>query len=1107
MPDTTTTNGLELEPDVPALFAIPRRFELQERIHGSWLRRLAFDDHERRFAITTFQHGRTSGYIGTDESGNRTFLSPRHTIATAGCDEVLHVPDVASEADIRSSLSDGIARWLMPLVRRTADQPLNVAEATCRSIVETWKGKFQFREERKEADGTVTPGLRRPQIGAVHAILAQWSVDHKATTIVMPTGTGKTETMLAILVQAQLSRLLVIVPNSALRDQLSEKFLALGVLVQSGCVDASARLPAVASLHRRPTSVEEVDEIFRRANVIVSTMQVAGQCAPEVQARMAALCSHLFIDEAHHIAARTWYEFKQQFVDKPIVQFTATPFRTDGKRIDGKFIYTYPLAKAQAEGYFQKINFIAVSEFDQADADAAIAQTAGVRLKNDLEAGFDHVLMARVDSIARATTILETYQGELPEFHPVLIHSQTNATERAELLRRVHARESRVIVCVDMFGEGFDFPELKVAALHDRHKSLAITLQFIGRFTRTKSSLGEASVIANVADDSITGALRNLYAEDADWNFLLKVLSHGATDRAHKRAEVLAGFVGELPDIPLQTLFPRMSAVVYRTECEQWDPLRVEDVIQGTRLHAGPIINPEKNLAIFVTRDEELVRWGAIKQIQNVMWNLYVLHWDERQKLLFINSSTKDFHEHIAEAVSGSKDRISGDSVFRSLGKIKRLTLTNLGLSHAFGKNIRYTMFMGADIAEGLSEAQRLNKRKSNLFGLGYEDDEKVTMGCSFKGRFWSYKIAYDLAEWVDWCQHVGEKLRDSAIQTDQIFSNVIQAKRVTERPALVPVMVAWPEGFQDQPEEVIEIEMGALKAVFYETEMDVETHQSDGPLQFSVRVGSSKAVFNIEISEHGARYDQVSGATASARIRGATKRLSEWFSVDPPIVHFANGDFLVLNELFELPRGADRRSFNVDQIHVWDWAGVNIRKESQGPEKDATSIQKRVIDRILDASLGEFDIVFDDDGSGEVADVVAIKQSEKRILVDLFHCKYSSAERPGSRIDDLYVLCGQAQKCVRWREDPPKLLKRLLYREGLRTNAGGPSRFEKGTKQELQRLANAAKDFGFDYRVHIVQPGFSKAGVAGPHSDLLGATESFLQETYSMSLDVIASA
>lgn len=1087
--------------------SFPRRWELFGVVLRNPLRQVAQLGHTRQLTMSAFNHGRTTSYRGVDVQGRITVFCSRPTKADIQCDELLLVTGTETLDALQNDLSNGMGRWVRPGPRAPESLEIAVAEAYCKNVVTTWRAKFEFREEQKPTDGPPTSGLRRPQIGALHAVLAHWSVDYKAATVVMPTGTGKTETMLALLVQAQIPRLLVVAPTSALRDQLVEKFLTLGMLFESTCLAPEISLPVVVSLEHRPESADEVDQIFRRANVVVSTMQVAGQCAPAVQGRMAALCSHLFIDEAHHIAARTWYDFKKHFDHLPVVQFTATPFRTDGKRVDGKFVYMYPLHRAQSEGYFQSINFLPVNEVGGPEADISIARAAGGRLNDDLAAGFDHVLMARVDTIKRAEDVFAIYSRELPHFQPVMIHSKTSKTQRRELLQLVHARTSRIIVCVDMFGEGFDFPELKVAALHDRHKSLAITLQFIGRFARTKTTIGEATIVANIADESISGALRNLYAEDADWNFLLRILSHGATDRARKRAEILAGFTESLPDIPLQTLFPRMSAVVYKTDCENWDPLKIEDVVTGTRLHAGPVINPEKHLAIYVTRDEEFVRWGAIKQIQNVDWNLHVLHWDADQKLLFINSSSKDFHQQIAEAVTGSKTLVSGESIFRALGNIRRLTLTNLGLSHAFGKNIRYTMFMGADIAEGLTDAQRGNKRKSNLFGLGFEDDEKVTMGCSFKGRLWSHKIAYDLSEWVDWCQHVGGKLLDSSISTDDVFANVIKARRLTERPALVPIMVDWPEGFVDQSEEAIELQIGAAKAWFYECETSIEDHRADGPLLFTVSVGPQKATFEALITETAPRFRQVSGETAYATMRGKTNELVHWFEGDPPIIYFANGDFLVFDELFELPQGKERRSFDLAKVATWDWTGVDIRKESQGDTKDSASIQRRVIERLLAGDFGEFDLVFDDDGSGEAADIVAIKRTDENIVVDLYHCKYSSDAQPGSRIDDLYAVCGQSQKCVRWREDARSLLKHLLHREAIRINSGRSSRFEKGDRPTVQRLLNAAKELGFDYRVHIVQPGISKQRLAAGQMDLLGATENYLQETYSISLDVIASA
>lgn len=41
------------------------------------------------------------------------------------------------------------------------------------------------------------------------------------------------------------------------------------------------------------------------------------------------------------------------------------------------------------------------------------------------------------------------------------------------------------IICVNMLGEGFNFPQLKIAAIHSPHRSLSVTLQFVGRFART----------------------------------------------------------------------------------------------------------------------------------------------------------------------------------------------------------------------------------------------------------------------------------------------------------------------------------------------------------------------------------------------------------------------------------------------------------------------------------------------------------------------------------------------------------------------------------------------------------------------------------------------
>jgi superfamily II DNA or RNA helicase len=1090
--------------DPKGIIAFPPRVEVLGSVYGNQLFGLAHAGLSARTAVTAHAARGVQGFDCTLPSGATIFVAPRKTVVQAEASATLVVDGFTTADELFQTTRQKSAFWSAPRPVKPQNEPIADSEARCTAIVDSWRDRFTFAHDDPE---TGRKGLRRPQIGALYAVLAHWSTTDAAATVVMPTGTGKTETMLALVVSAQLRRVMVVVPNSALRDQIAEKFLTLGKLAECGCIPPDLHTPVVARLRHRPKTAEEVEAIFRRANVVVATMQVAGQCLPAVQEKMAELCSHLFIDEAHHIAAKTWADFKGKFAARPIVQFTATPFRTDGKRVDGKFIYSYPLARAQKEGYFRQVSFQPVEEFDPELSDQAIARRAGQALKSDLKAGFDHLLMARVDTTDRAADIARIYASEFPEFNPVTIHTKVHAQDAKERLEALRARKSRILICVDMFGEGFDLPQLKIAALHDKHKSLAITLQFVGRFTRSLSTVGDATVIANIADEAISNALRNLYAEDADWNFLLKMLSEAATGRARKRNEVLAGFTAVLPEIPLQVLTPRMSAVVYRTTCDEWSPMKVADVIQGGRLHAGPVINPEYRLAIFVTRDDEPVRWGAVKQIQDVEWNLHILHWNEEQRLLFIHSSSKDFHEKIAAAVGGSDQRITGMDVFRAMGGIKRLVLNNLGLSHAFGKNIRYTMFMGADIAEGLSESSKQNRRMSNVFGLGFEGDERTTVGCSFKGRLWSYKIAYDLSEFTDWCSHVGRKLLDSSISVDAILGNLIRARAISERPELAPLMVMWPEGFQHEPEDRVEIELGRVTAALFDCAIDPASRDETGPLRFDVSAADQVATFEVVFSEDNAQFRQVGGPPAFGHVRSGRRSLTDLFDEDPPIIHFANGDFLVFNELFELPKGGQRISLNPAQIAVLNWKGVDLRKESQGPQRDPTSIQHHIIQRILGDEFGPWEIVFDGDGKGEVADIVALRRTGDEVAVGLWHCKYAGGDAAGARIGDLYEVCGQAQKSVHWREDPRRMLKHLLHQEDTRHKAGSSSRFERGSRGDLQRISLGTKQLAFKYKVYIVQPGLSKAKAAPAFLDVLGATELFLKETYSIPLEVIASS
>ncbi|SDJ64434.1 DEAD/DEAH box helicase [Alkalibacterium thalassium] len=143
-------------------------------------------------------------------------------------------------------------------------------------------------------------------------------------------------------------------------------------------------------------------------------------------------------------------------------------------------------------------------------------------LSEDIKKGLDHVLLARAKNRLRAENLFNDIYSKHYKLNPVIIHSGRKKNENRESLNKIKNGKSKIVVCVDMFGEGIDIPSLKIAAIHDKYKSLPITLQFIGRFARSSSgNLVNAKLVTNTAIDDLKDSIEDLYHQDSDWNQLL----------------------------------------------------------------------------------------------------------------------------------------------------------------------------------------------------------------------------------------------------------------------------------------------------------------------------------------------------------------------------------------------------------------------------------------------------------------------------------------------------------------------------------------------------------------------------------------------------------
>ena len=229
-----------------------------------------------------------------------------------------------------------------------------------------------------------------------------------------------------------------------------------------------------------------------------------------------------------------------------------------------------------------------------------------------------------------------------------------------------------------------------------------------------------------------------------------------------------------------------------------------------------------------------------------------------------------------------------------------------------------------------------------------------------------------------------------------------------------------------------------------------------------------------------------------------------DFFNENLPLVRLEDGSQMAGNILLK-PQQELRDTYDRCRIIALDWAATDLRKESRwdGEAMQSDSIQKRFIAHL---EQGNATFIFDDDDKGESADIVAIEETDHTVTIYFWHCKYSSGDAAGNRVADLYEVCGQAQKSVKWTWTLGTLITHLMTR-GTKHLRGRPTRFVRGSLNDFATLRKSARRKFVVYKIGVVQPGLSKAGMPVDHLAILGATSSFVQTITDNPLQVVASA
>ncbi|MHA1216763.1 MAG: DEAD/DEAH box helicase, partial [Candidatus Thorarchaeota archaeon] len=744
----------------------------------------------------------------------------------------------------------------------------------------------------------------------------------------------------------------------------------------------------------------------------------------------------VLVDEAHHVPARTWRGALDAFDSARQLLFTATPFRRDEKEIHGKLIYVYSVREAYADGIFSDISFEAVFPAEGQSSDLAIAKAAEAAMKSDRAAGFNHRLMVRTDRKNRAAELQELYSRNT-ELNLRSINSNHSLRHINRVIRQLKAGELDGVICVDMLGEGFDLPMLKLAAVHSPHRSLEVTLQFIGRFARAgEERLGEARFFAVPAE--IEAETDRLYREGAIWGQMVHNLSQGRIKRELRIREALGRFRApdlvseETMDISLAALRPYFHVKVYQVANDIDISNSVEfdeklEVIYRT-------YSENDGTAVFITRGIERPRWTTLDEFSRIQYDLFVVVWDSESRLLFINSSIRStaVYEAVAEAyTAGAHQILPLTRVNRVLAEISDTEFFNVGMRNALPNSPTesYRIIAGPRADEAIQRTDGRLFHRGHVFGKGIAGDGQVTIGYSSASKVWSNKNAL-IPELVAWCRLLARKISSDQQPrpTQSGLDNLGVGEEIQSIPAHPVIAADWNESAykSDLAARYQFPDGGYRDAQLVDFRLEVDRQGvTDSSIPFAIIGDGFNARGTFVLQGGQFRYEL---DTDAQRIR-LSKRdegvgLADWLRNHP--IDFYLADFSRLRGVELFCAQADWSPFDRGKILAINWlaANVDIRREAgPGPGISIHEFLKREL-----IGRGEGVVIYDH-RTGEVADFIRLRVTDHGGEVEFYHVKSSSGDAPGDRVSDVYEVCGQVVRSPRWFFDLPRLRERLIHR------------------------------------------------------------------------------
>ena len=370
-------------------------------------------------------------------------------------------------------------------------------------------------------------GLRDYQQEMKLRLFEEWEL-HRSVMVQMPTGTGKTHLLAAVVKEFLCGggvgmRVWIVAHRRELVEQIEETVARYGM----------GKEPDKSAKNGR-TGKDSMPEESGRVRVFSIQWLSRNRKIMDGQPDL------IVIDEAHHALAETYRELWKRYPEARKLGMTATPCRLNRKGFTDLFdtlITSWSIAEFIGRGWLSSFDYVSIransreqrlvdslkkrgadGDYQVKEMNAVLNRETGIRQLYDsvrrYAAGKKGIVYAV--SIAHARQIAAYYS--LHGVESVAIDSRTPALERKELVEDFRRGRIKILVNVDIFSEGFDCPDVEFVQLARPTLSLAKYLQQVGRGLRKSDDKDSCVLIDNVGLHRIFG----LPVRDRDWEAMFE---------------------------------------------------------------------------------------------------------------------------------------------------------------------------------------------------------------------------------------------------------------------------------------------------------------------------------------------------------------------------------------------------------------------------------------------------------------------------------------------------------------------------------------------------------------------------------------------------------